>query len=88
MIRIHVNTSSEYNVLLERGLLSTIHRYIDPDVKKLCIVSDETVASLYGGKGHALQRCLDEAGFQVFTYTFPAGKAARTSRRSSICSSS
>ena len=54
MLRIHVNTSSEYNVLLERGFLATIDRYIDHDVRKLCVVSDETVASLYGGKEHAL----------------------------------
>lgn len=77
MLRIHVNTSSEYNVLLERGLLSTIDRYIDHDARKLCIVSDETVASLYGGKEHALYQALENAGFQVFTYTFPAGEASK-----------
>ena len=78
MLRIHVNTSSEYNVLLEKGLLSTIDRYIDRDVRKLCIVSDETVADLYGGKDHALYKALDAAGFQVFTYTFPAGENSKS----------
>lgn len=86
MITIHVHASKEYDVILKAGLLSEAGRQIRRDLeqrrgptgllhcRRVCVVSDETVAALYGGKDQALMTSLQEAGFETHLFTFPGGE--------------
>ncbi len=86
MITIHVNASKEYDVILKAGLLSEAGMRIRADLEKrrgasgvlhcrrVCVVSDETVAALYGGQNQALLSSLRHAGFETTTFVFPDGE--------------
>lgn len=49
----------------------------EPADTKLCIVTDETVAGLYGSREHALWQSLEHAGYQVFRFVFPGGEETK-----------
>ena len=78
MKKISVNASRNYEVIMERGLLQNASAYIkeafgrDPAGIKLCIVTDETVGRLYGGRDHALRQSLEQAGFEVHIWQITA----------------
>ena len=80
MISKTIHCSREYNILIDEGLLghagSLAASVLPPS--KLCIVTDETVGALYGGKDSALWKSLLVAGFDVYEYRFPAGEAHKT----------
>lgn len=87
MIKISVSASKKYDVVMNKGLLSMAGMYIkdalglkdDPLTgtlkdKKICIVTDATVAPLYGEKDHKLYQSLKKSGFEVYRYIFPGGE--------------
>ena len=86
MITIHVNASKEYDVVLKAGVLSEAGTIIRDDItrrrgssgmmrcRRVCVVSDETVAALYGGPNQALMTSLREAGFETTSFVFPGGE--------------
>ena len=87
MIQISVSASKNYNVIMDQGLLSLAGSYIkdalhmreDPVTKKIsnkkiCIVTDATVNSLYGMKEQTLTVSLQKEGFEVYKFVFPGGE--------------
>ena len=76
MKTIHVNASKSYDILIERGILSRAGE----EIKKACgvhealIVSEDTVWPLYG---ETVLCSMQEAGFQVTSYTFPHGEQSK-----------
>lgn len=86
MITIHVNASKPYDVILKAGLLSEAGRFIRSDLeqrrgavgllhcRRVCVVTDETVAALYGAPQQALMSSLRDAGFETTAYVFPDGE--------------
>ena len=87
MIKIHVAASRQYDVILNKGILSMTGMYVkdalglqdDPITgklknKKICIVTDETVDPLYGRENQTLWRSLTLTGFEVHKYVFPGGE--------------
>lgn len=82
MIRIHVSTSKKYDVIMEKGALSQAADLMAnagiTGVKNICIVTDRTVAGLYGGSSGALRQSLERAGFHVYQYVFDGGEKSKT----------
>lgn len=80
MIKLTVNTSRKYDVLMEHGALKNAGQYIceaagkNGDGRKLCIITDANVDQLYGKPEHALWASLDAAGFDVHKYVFCGGE--------------
>jgi 3-dehydroquinate synthase len=90
MIKIHVAASRQYDVILNKGILSMTGMYVkdalglqdDPITgklknKKICIVTDETVDPLYGRENQTLWRSLTLTGFEVHKYVFPGGEDSK-----------
>lgn len=90
MIKITVNASRTYDVIMEHGLLAKAGQYICDALditkmgggsntsgsgKKICIVTDSNVDKLYGQPEQTLWTSLVEAGFDVYKYVFPGGEA-------------
>ncbi len=79
MKTIRVSASTEYDVLVGKGLLANAADHIR-DVcsgTSLCIVSDDTVWDLYG---HMLKTALSDAGFRCVCFTFAPGEESKTLR--------
>ncbi len=79
MKTIHVEASRSYDVIIGNGLLQNIGSYLLPVLKRNCkaaIISDSNVYPLYGEK---LTNALCAAGFDVISFTFPAGEASKNS---------
>ena len=86
MIKITVNASRKYDVLMERGSLAKAGEYIcraigsetagQPNAsgRKLCIITDANVDKLYGQPEQALWRSLESVGFDVTKFVFPGGE--------------
>ena len=77
MKAITVFASTEYPVLIGRGLLENAARYLRSvtDAATVCIVSDHTVWALYGD---ALKDTLTDAGYRTIGFTFPAGEQSKS----------
>ena len=78
MKTIHINASKSYDVLIGCNLLENIGQQLLYTLKKACkiaIISDSNVFPIYGS---VVSKSLSDAGFQVVTYTFPAGEASKT----------
>ena len=77
MRQIHVHTADPYIVAIGSGALSFAGEAVCNLTKaqKVCIVSDNTVFSLYGDRLH---QCLHTAGLQVCHFTFPAGESGKS----------
>ena len=76
MRRITVEVSTQYDILIQRGLLQRAGGEI-ARVTKLCkvaIITDSQVAPLYEGQ---LSQSLEDAGFTVCTFVFPAGEQSK-----------
>ena len=74
---IHINASKSYDVLIGRNLLAGIGKQLLSTLKKagkIAVISDSNVFPLYGP---AVTESLTGSGFQVVTYTFPAGEASK-----------
>ena len=76
MNTVTVNASRSYDILIGQGLLSRLGEQAARLEKatKVCIVSETTVWPLYGC---AAQHSLEEAGFEVTSFVFPAGEASK-----------
>lgn len=71
--KIQVNASSSYPIYIGDNLLNDVSVILDDVLtsKKVAIVTDDTVASLYLDK---VVDSLDKAGFLVFSFVFPNGE--------------
>lgn len=75
MIKLTVNASRKYDVVMERGALAKAGEYIgEANGRKVCIITDDNVDRLYGQPEHALWGSLTSAGFDVYKYVFPGGE--------------
>ena len=77
MKTIHVSASKEYDVLVERGLLSRcgeLIRGVCPG-HSAAVIADETVWNLYG---EDVSESLRRSGYHVIHITFPAGEKHKT----------
>lgn len=76
MITVTITASQTYDVLIGSGLLSQLGAAAAKfgNAKKVCIVSDSNVWPLYGDTA---KRSLEEAGFQIISFVFPAGEASK-----------
>ncbi len=76
MNTVTVSASKTYDILIGTGLLSTLGREAAKlgKAKTVCIVSETTVWPLYG---NAAQCSLEQAGFHVISFVFPAGEASK-----------
>lgn len=76
MRSVRVKTSATYEVLIGSGLLQkageAVKKVISPC--KAAIVTDSTVVHLYE---ETVRKSLEEAGFSVCTFVFPAGEASK-----------
>lgn len=79
MQKITVNASRVYDILIGRGLLTRMGSLIAAQVKgrKACLVSDSNVWPLHGA---AAVKSLEEAGFSVRTFVFPAGEESKSAQ--------
>lgn len=78
MKTITVNASTAYNVIIGRHILREAGAQIRKvsRAEKTVIVSDSNVFPIYG---EALRACLEQEGFTVGVYLFPAGEASKNS---------
>ena len=76
MKTVTVNASKTYDIKIGSGLLATIGEAVKALGKaaKVCIVSDSTVWPLYG---EIVQNSLENAGFNVVSFVFPAGEESK-----------
>ncbi len=77
MVSVTVNASRSYEVKIGSGLLSTLREELRAlgKAEKICLVSDSNVFPLYGTD--CITR-LNEAGFDVTSFVFPAGEGSKT----------
>ncbi len=76
MNTVSVTASKRYDVLIGSGLLDglgALTRQVSR-AKTVCIVSDSNVWPLYGARA---KHSLEQAGFSVVSYVFPAGEASK-----------
>lgn len=76
MRTVKVNASTSYNILIGKGLLDRCGELCREVVApcKLCIVSDDTVASLYLER---TEKSLRAAGYDTVSFVFPNGEASK-----------
>ena len=76
MTTVHVRVSTEYDVVIGRGNLSSTGEMILPlfSGRKLCLVTDSTVEKLYADR---VTKSLADAGFDVCRFVFPAGEESK-----------
>ena len=74
---VKVNASPAYEVMIGGGLLSCLGREVAKVAKvgKAAIVSDSNVWPLYGV---AAKKSLENAGFSVISFVFPAGESSKS----------
>jgi len=76
MKKVHITASSEYDVIIGKGILATCGELISEILPKgkTVIVSDDKVYSLYG---ETVKKSLTDSGFLVETFTFPNGEKSK-----------
>ena len=76
MNTVTVNASKTYDILIGSGILPLLGEKAARlgKAKKVCIVSETNVWPLYGA---AAQASLEDSGFEVTSYVFPAGEASK-----------
>ena len=72
MKMIDVPVSRHYEVVIGRGVRQRLPELIRG--KTVCIVSDTNVWPLHG---ETVRKLLEESGYSVFSYVFPAGEASK-----------
>lgn len=81
MLKIHIKTSREYDVIIEKNSLILAGKLIAKtlnntnNIYKIVIISDENVFLIYGS---ILIDSLKLAGFEVIFFTFLAGEKSKT----------
>lgn len=76
MKKITVHASTEYDILIEEGILSTCGDIIKEktNAQKIAVITDDTVNGLYG---KAVEKSIREAGFDVVKFVFPHGETSK-----------
>lgn len=76
MKTVTVSTSKTYDIHIGSGVMKTLGQAAKSlgNAEKVCIVSETTVFPLYG---ETVQESLEQAGFQVEAFVFPAGEASK-----------
>lgn len=76
MTTVKVNASNAYDIIIGTGLLDRCGELCAEVVKpcKVCVVSDDTVASLYLER---VQRSLESVGYTAISFIFPHGEASK-----------
>lgn len=76
MKKIQINTSSPYDVIIERDGLKKCGKYIRSitNSTKAAIITDDIVGALYG---QTIINSLSESGFECSTFTFPNGEQSK-----------
>lgn len=79
IVKLQIETKEPYPVLIGAGLLDNCGRIISEEMKpfRAALISDETVMRLYGKR---VKLSLEEAGFQVTAFSFPAGEKSKTAK--------
>ncbi len=77
MRKLTVNAGKGYDILIEKGILSSCGEYIKSvsRANKVVIISDSNVAPLYLD---TVKNSITSAGYEVYDYIFPAGEASKT----------
>ncbi len=78
MKRITINASTKYDIVIGRHLLSEAGKYCREalgGVCRVCVVSDDTVASLYLD---TVKASLEGSGFSVESFVFPHGEPSKS----------
>lgn len=77
MKKLKVNVSDSYDILIGKGLLGEADIHIQNVLKgnKITLISDTNVFPIYG---EIVKIQLKKAGYEVYTYTFQAGEASKT----------
>ena len=76
MNTVTVSASKTYDILIGKGLLNQLGEQVKKlgKAQKVCIVSESTVYPLYG---KAVTESLENAGFSVVSFVFPAGEESK-----------
>ncbi len=77
MIKVQVNASKQYDILIGKGILQNAGEYIK-NIKAQCrvaVISDDKVFKIYG---KAVTASLEKAGFEVYSHIFPNGEKSKT----------
>ena len=76
MKTVAVHASKTYDIHIGSGLLPKIGEYARKlgKAEQVCILSESTVYPLYG---HLVKDSLEQAGFSVVSFVFPAGEAQK-----------
>lgn len=79
MKKIHIDASTEYDVIISRGILKDTGKLIADVLPKsrAAIISDDKVFSLYG---KTVENSLTEAGFNAVSFTFANGEKSKNSQ--------
>ncbi len=77
MRKVKVNTSTPYEILIERGLINNAGDYIKnvTRAKKAVIISDTNVVKIYGEK---VKSSLEKSGFDTSVFVYEAGEKSKT----------
>ncbi len=77
MTTVKVNASTAYDIIIGTGLLDRCGELTAKVIKpcRACIVSDDTVASLYLERA---ERSLNATGFDTVSFVFPHGEASKS----------
>lgn len=77
MEKLTVKAGSQYDILIEKGLLKNCGSLIRAvaDCPRIALVSDTNVYPIYGDK---VKSALEAQGYEVFTYIFKAGESSKT----------
>lgn len=79
MRRITVNASTTYDIVIDKGAIDRVGEYATESglSGKACIISDSNVAPIYMER---VKNSLEESGFSVCEYVFPAGEASKNAQ--------
>lgn len=77
MREIPISAAAPYRVLVGSGLLEKAGGYISETVRpcRVALITDSTVSDLYAD---TVQKSMEEAGYSVCRFVFPAGESSKT----------
>jgi 3-dehydroquinate synthase len=76
MIKVTVNASNKYDILIGDGLLDKAGEFCRDTIGKcrVCVITDDTVNALYFDR---LNASLEKAGYSVLRFVFPHGEGSK-----------
>ena len=77
MKKLTVHVGDTYEIFIEKGLLKDCGKYVRvvSKAKKIAIITETNVAPLYID---TVKNCIENEGFEVVNYIFPAGESSKT----------